>query len=90
MTEVIHWTAGLVILAEALNKLERCNPLARGLSPRERLVDALKALAWGLLALAGGGAIVTPLLPLEAPTLQDTALAAGFATLIIRTRFEEG
>lgn len=90
MTEVIHWTAGLVILAEALNKLERCNPLARGLSPRERLVDALKALAWGLLALAGGGAIVTPLLPLEAPTLQDTALAAGFATLIIRTRFKEG
>lgn len=90
MTEVIHWTAGLVILAEALNKLERCNPVARGLSPRERLVDALKALAWGLLALAGGGAIVTPLLPLEAPTLQDTALAAGFATLIIRTRFKEG
>lgn len=90
MTEVIHWTAGLVIMAEALNKLERCNPLARGLSPRARLVDALKALAWGLLALAGGGAIVTPLLPLEAPTLQDTALAAGFATLIIRTRFKEG
>lgn len=90
MTEVIHWTAGLVILAEALNKLERCNPLARGLSPRARLVDALKALAWGLLALAGGGAIVTPLLPLETPTLQDTALAAGFATLIIRTRFKEG
>ncbi len=90
MTEVIHWTAGLVILAEALNKLERSNPLARGLSPRARLVDALKALAWGLLALAGGGAIVTPLLPLEAPTLQDTALAAGFATLIIRTRFKEG
>lgn len=90
MTEVIHWTAGLVILAEALNKLERCNPLARGLSPRARLVDALKALAWGLLALAGGVAIVTPLLPLETPTLQDTALAAGFATLIIRTRFKEG
>lgn len=90
MTDVIHWTAGLVILAEALNKLERCNPAAPGLSPRARLVDALKALAWGLLALAGGGAIVTPLLPLEAPTLQDTALAAGFATLIIRTRFKEG
>ena len=54
------------------------------------MVDALKALAWTLLALAGGGAIVTPLLPLEAPTLQDTALAAGFATLIIRTRLKEG
>lgn len=90
MTEVIHWTAGLVILAESLNKLERCNLAAPGLSPRARLVDALKALAWGLLALAGGCAIVTPLLPLEAPTLQDTALAAGFATLIIRTRFKEG
>lgn len=90
MIDLIHWIAGVVILAEALNKLERCNPMAPGLTCNARVVDALKALAWALLALAGGGAIVTPLLPLEAPTLQDTALAAGFATLIIRTRLKEG
>lgn len=90
MIGLIHWIAGVVILAEALNKLERCNPLAPGLTCKARVVDALKALAWALLALAGGGAIVTPMLPLEAPTLQDAALAAGFATLIIRTRLKEG
>lgn len=90
MTDLIHWIAGVVILAEALNKLERCNPMAPGLTCNARVVDALKALAWALLALAGGGAIVTPMLPLEAPTLQDTALAAGFAVLIIRTRLKEG
>lgn len=90
MIDVIHFISGVVILAEALNKLERCHPMAPGLTCHARVVDALKALAWGLLALAGGGAIVTPLLPLETPTLQDTALAAGFATLIIRTRVKEG
>ena len=90
MTDLVHWLAGIIILAESLNKLERCHPLAEGLTHRARVVEALKALAWGLLAMAGGGAIVTPLLPLEAPTLQDTALAAGFATLIIRTRVKEG
>lgn len=90
MIDLIHWLAGVVILAEALNKLERCSPLAPGMACHDRVVDALKALAWALLALAGGGAIVTPMLPLEAPTLQDTALAAGFATLIIRTRLKEG
>lgn len=90
MIHLLHWLAGIIILAEALNKLERCHPLAADMTPRARVVDALKALAWGLLALAGGGAIVTPLLHLEAPTLQDTALATGFAILIIRTRVKEG
>jgi hypothetical protein len=85
-----HWLAGVVVLAEALNKLERTAPFAPGLRPRERLVDGLKALAWALLAIGGGGAIVTPLLPLERPTLQDVCLIVGFAVLIVRTRIKEG
>ena len=50
MIDLLHWLAGIVILAESLNKLERCNPLAKDLTCHARVVDTLKALAWGLLA----------------------------------------
>jgi len=86
----MHWLAGLITLAEALNKLERTNPLAQGLTPRERATEWLKGCAWFLLALGGAGAVVTPLMPLERPTLQDACVLLGFAVLIIRTRVKEG
>lgn len=87
---LLHFVSGLVVVAEALNKLERTDPLAPGLSHRQRLADVLKALAWGLLAVGGGGALVTPLLRLEQPTLQDVCVIVGFAVLIVRTRVKEG
>lgn len=93
MTEAlntIHWLSGLIIVAEALNKLERTAPMRSGLGWRERATEILKALAWGLLAIGGGGAVVTPFLRLEPPTLQDVCVALGFAVLIIRTRVKEG
>ncbi len=90
LVPVLHWLAGLLVLAEALNKLERTAPLRRGLTPRQRVTDMLKALAWGLLAVGGAGAVVTPLMQLEPPTLQDACVALGFAVLIIRTRVKEG
>lgn len=102
--QVLHVLAGLVVLAEALNKLERCAPFARGLDAHARLVDGLKALAWFLLAMGAAGALAAPLLralglPAEAggefarlarPTLAETLVLAGFAVLIIRTRIKEG
>lgn len=101
--QIAHWMAGLIVLAEALNKLERTAPLARGLSPHDRLVDGLKALAWAFLAIGAGGALAAPfllsmgatntpdiLLRLERPTLAETSVLVGFATLIIRTRLKEG
>lgn len=86
----LHCLSGLIVVAEALNKLERTAPCRRGLGWRERATEWLKALAWGLLAIGGGGAVVTPFLPLEAPTLQDVCVVLGFAILIIRTRVKEG
>lgn len=101
--DAVHFAAGLVVLAESLNKLERTAPFARGLTPHKRLVDGLKALAWSLLALGAGGAAASPLLlafgvhgfdaplmRLERPTLAETCILLGFAVLIIRTRVKEG
>lgn len=86
----LHWLAALVILAEALNKAERTAPLRAGLRPRERLTEALKALAWALLALGAGGGLAGPFLNQPPPTLADACVAAGFAVLIVRTRVKEG
>jgi hypothetical protein len=103
LIQTLHWISGLIVLAEALNKLERTGPLAAGLTACERLVQSVKALGWALLALGGGGAVATPvllalgvhsvptmLLRLERPTLAEIAVLAGFAVLIIRTRLKEG
>lgn len=102
--QFLHVLSGLVVLAEALNKLERTDPLAAGLTPHERIVEALKALAWMLLAMGAGGAIAAPvllslglkpdsmdiLMRLDRPTLGETCVLLGFAVLIVRTRVKEG
>lgn len=87
---VLHWVAGFIVLAEALNKLERTAPCRPGLGRRARATELLKAIAWALLAVGGAGAVITPLLPLERPTLQDLCVMLGFAVLIVRTRVKEG
>jgi len=99
----LHVGAGVVVLAESLNKLERTDPLRSGISGRTRLVDALKALAWLLLALGAGGAVAgpllltagftsvhLPLLRLQPPGLDQVCVLVGFAVLIVRTRLKEG
>lgn len=101
--QFIHIIAGLIVVAEALNKLERTAPFAAGLTAHKRVVDGLKALAWMLLALGAGGAVATPVLhalglPPNSmeyinhiqPTLAETAVLMGFAVLIVRTRVKEG
>lgn len=103
---VIYWLAGLLVLAEALNKLERTAPCRHGLTGRERATEWLKALAWLLLAFGGAGAVLAPLMPwlpmdriggmspllmpTQPPTLQDVCIVLGFAVLIVRTRVKEG
>lgn len=101
--QYMHFVAGLIVLAEALNKLERTSVLAPGLTLNKRLVDALKGIAWTLLGIGGAGALALPVMgPLgvyfskehtllnAAPSNADVAVLVGFATLIIRTRIKEG
>lgn len=101
--QILHWLAGFIVLAEALNKLERTAPFAPGLMPRTRVVNGLKALAWVLLAIGAGGAVANPILGElgvyshasqqivhQTPSLAETAVLVGFAVLIIRTRVKEG
>jgi hypothetical protein len=102
--QALHMLAGFIVLAEALNKLERTAPFAAGLSMHRRVVDGLKALAWLLLALGAGGALAAPVLlalgvhpdpsmpfaRLEKPTVAEVLVLTGFATLIVRTRIKEG
>lgn len=90
LVALIHFVAGFITLAEALNKLERCQPLQRGLGWRKAVTEWLKAAAWSLLAVGSAGAVATPFLHLEKPTLQDACVLAGFAVLIVRTRVKEG
>jgi hypothetical protein len=101
--QIIHWAAGFIVLAEALNKLERTAPFAPGLCARKRIVDSLKAMAWTLLALGSGGAVASPFLGAlgvhatesqlvvhQVPSFAETCVLLGFATLIVRTRVKEG
>lgn len=100
---ISHWVAGFIVFAEALNKLERCAPFARGLSGRDRIVDGLKAIAWLMLAMGAAGAVITPAMTFfhisvqshdylfhPNPSLDDVMVLGGFAVLIIRTRVKEG
>ena len=99
----LTWLSALIVFAEALNKMERTAPLQPGLTARARLLDALKALAWLLLALGAAGALAAPLVIFPeldgftfdrflhpAKSLANTCLLLGFAVLIVRTRIKEG
>lgn len=60
LLQIVHWLAALVVLAEALNKLERAAPCRQGLGWRDRTTEWLKAAAWWMLAIGGAGALVSP------------------------------
>lgn len=104
MVAALHWTAGFIVLAEAFNKLDRTDVRAPGLSPRERGVRIAKAIAWCLLAMGAGGALVRPVLIVaiggdlqaglvlitDRVSLSDLCVLGGFALLIVRSRFKEG
>lgn len=104
LINILHMAAAFIVLAEALNKLERIPHPRHWQTAHVRWVQGLKAAAWLLLALGAGGAIAapllllfgvpsglhSPLLRLERPTLAEACVLLGFAVLIVRTRVKEG
>lgn len=97
---LVHLVAGLIVLAEALNKLERTCLRCPRASAREWFLDVLKAVSWVFLALGAGGAVAVPLFNAlgihgvtyvmhETPSLAETFVLTGFAVLAIRTRLKD-
>lgn len=85
----LHTLAGIIVLAEALNKLERTCPLQRGLTARQRAVVWLKAFGWASLAVGAAGAAGSSLLYMGPPSMGEITTMVGFALLIIRSRVGE-
>lgn len=94
LMQILIIVAALVVLAEALNKVERTNPRCRGLSPRMRLAEWLKAIAWGLLATGAalylGGAMLGGAVWVGLREWAGPLVLMGFAILVVRTRVKEG
>ena len=97
MSTVLHILlvlAAVIVVAEGLNKLDRTNPLEKGLCTRARACVWLKGLAWLLLTLGAG----VYLFELVIGTDPEGVLARqagplvllGFAVLVVRTRVKEG
>ena len=92
MINLIHWLAAIVVLAEALNKLERANPLASGLTRHLRALEWAKITAWSLLAIGAGCGVAAPIvgeLHMRTASVADTFSMLGVAALIIYTRARE-
>lgn len=89
LLQAINWLAAVVVLAEALNKLERADPFRADLCLRIRVALLLEVLGWICLALGAAGSLVAPLLHLERANLQTPAVMAGVAILTIRKRIRE-
>lgn len=91
MAAILLAMLALVVLAEAINKLYRTRPCLPGITPHQRLLEWLKALAWLLLAVGAGGAVIGLIFAQpEPPHLRELCTTAGFVVLIVRTRFKEG
>lgn len=87
--ETLHLVAGIVVLAEALNKIERIDVFTIPPGSRNRAIVWLKLMGWLMLALGSAGALVTPMHSLEPPSAQDVCVLFGFATLVLRSRLRE-
>lgn len=79
----LHWLSGLVVLAVGLERLEHITPCAKGIAGWSRYRLLAEASFWVSLCIGAAGAVITPLLPLEKPTLQDACVLVGLAGLIL-------
>jgi len=100
--ELLHVLSAFVVMAEALNKIERVCPLADGLTNKDRWLDVIKGVAWVSMAIGAGGAIASPVLfalgiPASStqpffhkpPSFAEVATMFGLAAFIVRNRLKE-
>ena len=89
ITQIVYWCAALVVLAEALNKLQRTDILRRGMTRWARFREILNALGWACFAIGAGGAWVSPLLYSRTVHVQDVVVMAGLALFVVHRRLKE-
>ena len=85
---VLHWVSGVIVLVVGLAQLEHICPFARGIVLKVRCRLIAEAAFWIALCVGAAGAIITPLLPLERPTLQDACVLVGVAGLVLCRRLK--
>ncbi len=98
--QALHVVAAIVVLIEAMNKLERCK-LRAGDGLRQQALVVLKAVAWACLAIGAAGAFAAPLLRgigvgwrdygwlVSRANLGDVATMIGVAVIVLRSRLKE-
>lgn len=86
---VLHIVIGTIVFSEGLNKLERTDLRAPGLTLRQRIVTVLKVLGWFSIVLGSAGMIVAGWLPRVYVELGYTLMVLGFALLVLRSRVRE-
>lgn len=86
---VLYYVGSFLVMAEALNKLERIRKYLPTVNAKERSKVALSVVAWFLTAIGSAGAMATLVLPIPHSDLQDTAMIVGFALLLISKRVRE-
>jgi hypothetical protein len=88
----IYLLATVIVLAESLNKIERCNAKQLpNLDLRGKAALVLKCIAWVLFAFASGGYLIGLFLDGAPPVnFREYMLMCAFAVLIVRTRVKEG
>lgn len=83
----LYYVAAIVVLAEALNKLERCDILrARGW---ECFQELMLALGWISLAIGAGSILITPFIAVRVDQGPIHILMTIFAVLILTARVKE-
>ncbi len=83
---ILHWVSALIVIIEALNKLERYDPFQKMKSVKQMLIFWMTSAAWVALAVGSAGALVMPFLSIKPKLTADAFVLIAFAALLVRAR----